>query len=76
MGKELTRQENEWQDQATAAAVAAARRVVCADDPIRMVTPIGRLSDAEWGWIIAAVIFAWIAKRAEQATAEGISPIR
>jgi hypothetical protein len=76
MGKELTRQENEWQDQATAAAVAAARRVVCADDPIRMATPIGRLSDVQWGWIVAAVIFAWIAKRAEQATAEGLDTER
>jgi hypothetical protein len=24
----------------------------------------------EWGWIVAAVLFAWIGKRAEQATAE------
>jgi hypothetical protein len=76
MGKELTRQENDWQDRATAAAVAAARRVVCADDPIRTATPIGRLSDVQWGWIVAAVIFAWIAKRAEQATAEGLDTER
>jgi hypothetical protein len=73
---ELTQEENEWQDRATAAAVAAARRLVCADNPIRTVTPIGRLSEVEWGWIVAAVIFAWIATRAEQATAEGLGTER
>ena len=36
-----------------------------------MMTPIGRLSDIEWGWLVAAIIFAWIKARAEQATAEG-----
>jgi hypothetical protein len=65
---ELTRRENEWQDRATAAAIAAARRVVLGDAAvIPMNTPIGRLSDTEWGWIATAVIFAWISVRAEQA---------
>jgi hypothetical protein len=73
---EITDRENEWLDRATAAAIAAVRRVVRAGDPIRMATPIGRLSDVEWGWIVAAVIFAWIAKRAEQATAEGLDTDR
>ena len=36
-----------------------------------MMTPIGRLSDIEWGWLVAAIIFAWIKVRSEQATAEG-----
>jgi hypothetical protein len=72
----LTRKENEWQSRATAAAIAAARRVVGADNPIRTATPIGRLSEVEWGWIVAAVIFAWIAMRAEQATAEGLDTER
>jgi hypothetical protein len=31
-------------------------------------TPVGRLSDTEWGWIIAAVLFGWIQERATQAT--------
>jgi hypothetical protein len=44
---------------------------VCRDNPIRTTTPIGRLSNVEWGWIVADVIFAWIAARAEQATIEG-----
>ena len=35
-------------------------------------TPIGRLSDTEWGWILAAILFTWISKRAQQATAEQI----
>jgi hypothetical protein len=35
-------------------------------------TPVGRLSDVEWGWIIAAVLFGWISTRAEQATDSGI----
>src|SRR5262249_40111104 len=40
------------------------------DGPIPPGTPIGRLSDTEWGWILAAMLFAWIGKRAEQAAAE------
>jgi hypothetical protein len=67
---EITQRENKWQDRATHAAIAAARRVVVGAIPIN--TPVGRLSDVEWGWIVAAVIFAWIATRAEQATAEGL----
>jgi hypothetical protein len=35
-------------------------------------TPIGRLGDVEWGWIVASILFGWIATRAEQATAEGL----
>jgi hypothetical protein len=69
---DLTREENDWQDRATAAAIAATRRLVCRDDPIQTTTPIGRLSDVEWGWIVAVVVFAWIAVRAEQATVEGV----
>jgi hypothetical protein len=62
--------EDLWQRDATAAAIAAARDVVRTDGPIPPGTPIGRLSDIEWGWIVAGVLFAWIGKRAEQATAE------
>jgi hypothetical protein len=64
--------EDKWQRDATAAAIAAAQRVIRADGPIPPGTPVGRLSDAEWGWIVAGVLFAWISKRAEQATAEQI----
>jgi len=64
--------EDQWQRDATAAAIAGARGVVQMDGPIPPGTPIGRLSDTEWGWVIAAVLFRWIGKRAEQATAEQI----
>jgi hypothetical protein len=70
MGK-LTQREDEWGRRATAAAIAAARRVVLGA-AVNMNTPVGRLSDIEWGWIISAAIFGWIATRAEQAVAEGL----
>jgi|SRR6516225_3022215 len=62
--------EDQWQRDATAAAIAAARGVVQMGGPIPPGTPIGRLTDTELGWIVAAVLFAWISKRAEQAAAE------
>jgi hypothetical protein len=62
--------EDAWQRQATAAAIAAAREVVQLGGPIPPGTPVGRLSDTEWGWVLAAMLFAWISKRAEQAAAE------
>ena len=68
--------EDQWQRDATAATIAAARGVVQMDGPIPPGTPIGRLSDTEWGWILAAMLFAWISKRAEQATAEGLNTER
>jgi hypothetical protein len=69
---EITKRENEWQDRATAAAVKAARGIVLGDAAVvPMMTPVGRLSDVQWGWIVAAVLFAWIKVRAEQAASEG-----
>jgi len=62
--------EDEWQRKATAAAIEAARGVVQMDGPIPPGTPIGRLSDTEWGWVLAAMLFAWIRTRAEQASCE------
>jgi hypothetical protein len=66
----LSALEDQWQRDAAAAAIAAARGVVQMDGPIPPGTPIGRLSDTEWGWIFASMLFAWISKRAEQAAAE------
>jgi hypothetical protein len=60
-----------WQRRATAAAIEAARKIVT-DGAIPAGTPIGRLGEGEWGWIVAAVLFGWIATRAEQAVAEEI----
>jgi hypothetical protein len=68
--------EDRWQRDATAAAIEAARGVVQMDGPIPPGTPIGRLSDTEWGWVLAAMLLAWIGKRAEQATAENFDTER
>jgi hypothetical protein len=62
--------EDQWQRDATTAAIAAARGVVQMDGPIPPGTPVGRLSEAEWGWILTGMLFAWISKRAQQAAAE------
>jgi hypothetical protein len=64
--------EDEWQRQATAAAIAAARGVIRTDGAIPPATPVGRLSDFEWGWITAAILFGWIQTRARQAVAENL----
>jgi hypothetical protein len=59
--------EDVWLRRATAAAIDEARNVVSAGVMPPM-TPIGRLSDVEWGWIVAGILFGWIRVRAEQAT--------
>jgi hypothetical protein len=64
--------EDEWQRQASAAAIAAARGVIRGDGAIPPATPIGRLSDIEWGWIESAILFGWISTRARQAAAENL----
>jgi hypothetical protein len=63
--------EDHWQRQGTAAAIEAARKVV-REGVISSGTPIGRLGDGEWGWIVAGILFAWISTRAQQATAENL----
>ena len=72
----LSALEDQWQRDATAAAIAGARGVVQMDGPIPPGTPIGRLSDPEWGWIIATILFAWISVRAQQAAAEQLDSER
>ena len=71
MGK-LTEKENAWLDKATAAAVAGARKIALNSSGLPIGTPIGRLSDLQWGWITTGAIFAWIQTRCEQAIAEGL----
>jgi hypothetical protein len=68
--------EDQRQRDATAAAIAAARGVVQVDGPIPPGTPVGRLGDIEWGWIVAAILFGWIRVRAEQATVEQLDTER
>src|SRR5262249_7055261 len=38
--------------------------------PYSVRNAVGRLGDTEWGWVFGAMLFAWIATRAEQAAAE------
>jgi hypothetical protein len=68
----LSALEDQWLRDATAAALTAMRGVVQMDGPIPPGTPVGRLSETELGWMLSAGLFAWISKRAEQATAEQI----
>jgi hypothetical protein len=68
MGK-LSEQEDTWQTEATAAAVAEARAI--AQSQLANV-PAGRLTEQQMGWIVVAAIFGWIKKRYEQAIAEGL----
>jgi hypothetical protein len=72
----LSALDDEWQRRATAAAITGARGVIQPDGPILPGTPVGWLSDVEWGWIVAAVLFGWIQTRAEQAAAEQLDTER
>jgi hypothetical protein len=71
MGK-ISEQEDAWQAEATASAVADARSIAQSLPGVAN-TPAGRLSDQQWGWIISAAIFAWIRTRYRQAIAEGLA---
>jgi hypothetical protein len=62
--------EDAWQRQATRVAIEKARAVI-SGGAVPPMTPIGRLSDTEWGWIVASILFGWISERATQATANG-----
>jgi hypothetical protein len=64
--------EDAWQRRATEAAIAAVRDAAKPGGAIPPGVPIGRLSDIELGWIVAAALFAWISVRATQATSEGL----
>jgi hypothetical protein len=68
MGR-LSEQEDAWQAEATAQAVAEARGI--AQSQLAN-TPAGKLNDQQMGWIISAALFAWIRTRYQQAVAEGL----
>jgi len=70
---EITKKENEWLDKATTAAIAGARKTALNSSGLPMMTPIGRLTDTQWGWVVTAAIFGWIETRVEQAIEEGLS---
>jgi hypothetical protein len=75
-GISLSAIEDALQREATSRAIEAARGVIRQDGPIPPGTPIGRLGDPEWGWIVAAILFGWISKRAEQAALENLDTER
>jgi hypothetical protein len=74
MGK-LSRLEESWQRRATAEAIKAARGLIGPERAIPANTPVGMLTDDDFGWLICAVIFAWISTRAEQVANEGLNRI-
>jgi hypothetical protein len=63
-----------WLRQATAAAIASARKMV-GDAGVPPDTPIGHLSDEQLGWLLCAGICSWISIRAAQAVDEGNAAI-
>jgi hypothetical protein len=63
--------EDCWQREATRVAIEKARAIV-SGGAVPPNTSVGRLSDAEWGWIVAAVLFGWIDVRARQAVGNGV----
>jgi hypothetical protein len=67
-----TEHEDYWQAKATEAAIAAARKIALNSSGLPPMTPVGRLTDSQWGWIVTAAIFGWIKTRCEQAIAEGL----
>jgi hypothetical protein len=69
---EITRRENEWQDKATMRAIGEARKIAQGSSLQLANTPVGRLSEQQWGWLLSAAIFGWISTRCEQAIAEGM----
>jgi hypothetical protein len=71
MAEFSTKREDNWLRRATAVAIAEARKVAL-DDGALMNTPVGRLNESQWGWIITAAIFGWIKTRVEQAIEEGL----
>jgi hypothetical protein len=66
-----SKHEDEWLRRATDAAIAGARKIALSSGPL-MNTPVGRLTDHEWGMIVTAVIFGWVKTRVQQAIAEGL----
>jgi hypothetical protein len=69
---EITKKEDVWQAKATEAAIAAARKIALNSTGLPPMTPVGRLSDLQLGWIVTAAIFGWIQTRCEQAIEEGL----
>ena len=69
---ELSKKENAWQAKATDAAIAGARKIALNSSGLPPMTPVGRLTDLQWGWLVTAAIFGWIQTRCQQAIEEGL----
>ena len=62
--------DDEWLRRATAGAIAQMRKVLAT---LPAGTPVSAISDHEFGWMVAAALFGWVATRSEQAATEGLS---
>jgi hypothetical protein len=71
MGK-ISEREDQWQREATQAAIAEARKIAQSSEARIGHLPVSRLSDVQWGIILAGAIFGWISTRCRQAISEGI----
>ena len=69
---EITKKEDAWQQKATDAAIVAVRKIALNSTGLPPTTPVGRLTDLQWGWLVTATIFGWIQTRCEQAIEEGL----
>jgi hypothetical protein len=69
---EVTKLEDAWQRRATAECIKAVRGLIGPNRAIPEKTPVGFLTDVEFGWMVCTVVFAWISTKAEQAADEGI----
>jgi hypothetical protein len=69
---ELSKKEDAWQQKATEAAVAAVRKIALNSSGLPPMTPVGRLTDLQWSWLVTAAIFGWIQTRCQQAIEEGL----
>src|SRR6516225_2409725 len=63
-----------WQREATAAAIASARKMI-GEGVVSPNTPVGHLTDEQLGWLLCAGICSWISTRATQAVDEGNAAI-
>jgi hypothetical protein len=69
---ELSEREDAWQREATQVAIAEARKMAQSPEAKLHNVPVGRLSDTQWGWLLASPIFGWIKTRCAQAISEGL----
>ena len=67
--------EAAYQRKAMSESIKAARDLIGNGLAIPSGTPVGMLSDVEFGWLVTSIIFAWISTRAEQAAREGLERI-